>query len=514
MKKFIFIAFFLLTVSISWAQTNSLYFTKNIFQSTELNPARQPKCKVSIGFPIISALYINLLNKNFVYDDFFTQDLSSPDTLKFNPDLDKFYNALDTRNYIFINNKISLGHLGFWANDLYLSYDVNLNNNVNLTIPKSIFSIKDGNYFTDSTYFSATNLALNANSYIEYGIGISKEIIPGLTVGGKFKIYTGIANAEISNFIFDWKVSNEDTSNYEYLFKVGATIHSSFGIEATHDSLGNVNGVNPFVAQNLENFISDFQTNHNLPLKDIFNHYNLGFGIDLGLIYKLNNQFEFSASLIDLGFITWKNYPFSMNISEKEFAFSGLDIGKYLGNSSIFEILMDPNLSDSVIGSLQSDMIDTLISLVRPIDDTLKYTTPLNTKIHLAAAYSPNDWFSAGILYNGLFFNKKLISSYTFSSSFMFGKGWSYSINYTIFKNSFNNLGMGFSWKILPFQTYIFLDNISIPALATRFGLFPDKAFDQGIATSWVKNTRMLNLQFGINLMFGCKQSKDLGLID
>ncbi len=514
MKKILIIAFLLTTVSLSWAQTNSLYFAKNIFQSSELNPARQQQCRISIGFPVISATYINLQNRIFDYSDFFSIDTNNTSSQKFSLDINKLYNNLSENNYIFLNNKISLGNLGFWIHDFFISFDMNINNNLNTSIPKSLFALKDGNYFTDtSKYFSATNLAIDFNSYIEYAIGVSKEIIPGLTIGGKLKIYSGIANASISDLKLDWKVSTADTSNYAYTMNIAGKFRSSFGLAAQHDSAGNFNGIEPIISDNISKFTNDFSPN-NIPLKDIFNKNNFGLGVDLGVIYKLNNLFEFSASVLDLGFISWKNYPLSLTVTDKQFVFSGLDIGKYLGTNSIFNIISDPNLSDSISQGLQNDMIDTLVSLIRPIDDTNKYTKPLNTKLHFAAAYSPNNWFSAGILYNGLFFNKKLISSYTLSTDLMFWKGWSFSINYTMFSNSYNNLGLGLSWKIWFFQSYVFLDNISIPTLAARYGMYPDKPYDQGVATKWVKSTRMLNLQFGLNFKFGCRQHKDYGLID
>jgi len=73
---------------------------------------------------------------------------------------------------------------------------------------------------------------------------------------------------------------------------------------------------------------------------------------------------------------------------------------------------------------------------------------------------------------------------------------------------------MGVSFKFVGFQTYLFLDNISIPTFAARYTAYPDKPYNEGIATKWIKSTRMLNLHFGINFMIGCKKQKDYGLID
>ncbi|MEA3450916.1 MAG: DUF5723 family protein [Bacteroidota bacterium] len=511
MKKILIISILLLSISAIQAQTNSLYFTKNIFQTTELNPARQLPCNFSLGLPVVSSVYLNLLNKDFDYSSLFVEDVSG----NFSPDLDGFYNALNGNNYIFVNNKISLGNIGVWIKDFYVFFDVNLNNNVNVGIPKSLFIIKDGNYFEDdNSYFSATDLAVNVNSYVEYGLGISKEILPGLTIGGKFKVYTGITNLTTSEFKLDWKVSTADTSNYEYTMTVAGEINSSAWLSTSSDTLSGIDDVNFSGETKITDFINEVTTTYKLPFKDVFSKPNLGIGMDFGVIYKLNNQFEFSASVIDFGFINWQNSPLSITIEEKDFIFSGLEIGQYLGDSTIFSIMRNEEMKDSILASIEGDMIDTLLSLATPTTDSSKYRTPLNTKLYFAAAYSPTDWFSAGFLYNGIFFNNKLISSYTLSTTLMSRKGWSYSINYTMFKNSYNNLGMGVSWKILGFQTYLFLDNISIPTFAARYAAYPDKPYNEGIATKWIKSTRMVNLHFGINILLGCKKQKDYGLID
>lgn len=46
-----------------------------------------------------------------------------------------------------------------------------------------------------------------------------------------------------------------------------------------------------------------------------------GMAIDLGATYKLNDEWTFSASLLDLGFISWKNT--TKGTMSKDFTFNG-----------------------------------------------------------------------------------------------------------------------------------------------------------------------------------------------
>ncbi len=510
MKKTIaIIALIFISTASIWSQSNSLYFNKKIYQSTQLNPARQPDCRVTIALPVISEIYIDFKNTGFAYKNFFKKVSTSSDSLKFSPDINGFYDNLKPLNYQTLNTKISFGSLAFWIHDFYLTLDASLNNFESFSYPKSLFLIKNGNYFTDGSYISATNLGFNFNSYLEYSIGLSKEIIPGLTIGAKIKFLSGIVNFNTKNFQLDWHVSTADTAIYDYTFNTSYTFRTSspLKIKPIYDSKGHL------VDMQTNSGSLDPSGNTLDAIKQAFKDHNNGFAVDLGIIYNLNNKFEFSASILDLGFIKWKNNPYTFTTADNSFVFSGLDPEKYIGNNSIFQLIKSGEI-DSILNNYQNDMIDTVAKLTQPDIDSNTYSAGLNTKFHLGAAYTPNDWFNIGILYNGMLINNKLLSGLTLSSNLMFWRGWSLSLNYNIFSNSYNNVGVGFSYKIGPFQSYILMDNVAIPAFGIRAFAKPYEPYDKGFATKWLKATKMFNIQFGLNFVFGCRKRYDIGLID
>jgi len=508
MKKIFSIIVILIVSASVWGQNNSLYFTKNIFESTQLNPARQPNCKVTIGLPVLSQVYLETINRGITFSDLYTPMESNADSFYYN--LDNIYDNLYTDNYFMVKNKVSLGYLGFWVSDFYVTLGANLVNNFGIVYPQSLFVIKDGNYFTDGRYISASNFAVQFNSYTEFAIGVSKEVIPGLTVGGKIKILNGISNIRTNYFNLDWRVSTEDTATYDYNFIASANIQMSnpaIYVGQTSEGLDSIYSSDEYFQQ-----LQSGSTQETIDAVRQITSANKGIAFDFGVIYKLQEKFEFSASVTDLGFINWNYNPIELNIQETDFTFSGVDLGKYIGNLGIAQSLA--NSGDSIGGEIVADMLDTLLDLSDPTFIQGKYRAPLNTNIHFGASYSPVEWATVGALYSGYFFNKKLLSSYTLSGTVMFWRGWSYTLSYTAFKKSFNNVGMGLSYKIGPFQTYLSMDNISIPMLMTRWGLSPDKEYTQGIATNWVKNTKLLSLNFGVNFVFGCRDRHDFGLID
>ncbi len=506
MKKILFIIASLFISLSVFSQSNSLYFNKKVFQTTQLNPARQFNCRFSLGLPALSSIYLDLQNRGFKYNDIY---YPKADVDSFYYDLDQTYDKLNDVNYMFLHDKISLGYVGFWIRDFYVTLDANFVNEFNFAIPKSIFLIKDGNYFEDGSYISATDMAIDLNAYTEVGLGVSKEIIPGLTIGGKIKLLKGISNFSTNNFMLDWHVSTEDSATYDYTFNSSFNYQTSSPIKITpeYDDNNNLNGLDID-----DSFQDGFEDDPFNTTRNIIRH-NTGLGFDFGVIYEYD-KFEFSASVLDLGFISWKNNPFSVETENSEFVFSGVDVGKYIGDISIVESLKDKDVQDSIITSFQEDIIDTLMYFTQPTIDSAKYTTTLNTKLNFAASYTPLDWLTLGFLYHGYHYNKKLHSNFTLSGNIMFWKGWSYTLSYTMFKQSFNNLGMGFSYNVGPVQMYMVFDNFSIAMLGSRYGISPDKPYNEGIATNWVKNTKLLTFHFGINFMFGCGDTRDYGIID
>jgi hypothetical protein len=515
MKKIIFISIIMIFAStLSFGQANTLYFNKKVYQSNLLNPARLPKCKFVMGFPALNSFYFNVQHTGITYSDIFYEDLTKPTDERFLLNVENAYNKLNNVNYLFIHNKISLGYLALNINDWFVSFEINMNIQQNFGYPKSLFSLKDGNYFENDDFFSLTGFTEDFTVYAEESIGIGKEVIPGLYVGGKIKHYNGLLNFNTNQFQLDWKVSTADTGIYDYTFNTAFEFRASNPIalkaEYTDDMVSGVD----YNVDELERDITE--KIENMDIKGILGYLNksTGWGLDLGVIYEIIPEIELSASILDLGYITWKDNPITIKTNPTKFVFSGFDASKYISNIDIAMNLTDQTIQDSIVGLVTDDLIDTLLFLSNPIIDTLKYRKAMNTTIHLGASFQPAKWFSLGFLYTGYFYHKKIVPSYTISSNLMWGRGWSYTISYTMFTSSFNNLGMGISYKIGPVQTFFVMENLAIPNFALRYVLNPDKPYNEGTGTKWIKNTSMFNFNFGVNLMFGCRDKRDVGVLD
>nr|MBA3706431.1 OmpA family protein [Bacteroidota bacterium] len=119
--------------------------------------------------------------------------------------------------------------------------------------------------------------------------------------------------------------------------------------------------------------------------------------------------------------------------------------------------------------------------------DTLhhSYTTNLSTQIYLGGTYKFTDKINAGVLFYGQIFDKAVHPGVALSYNQTVRRWLSFSVSYSIYNRSYNNLGLGFSLNAGPVQLYVVSDNL-------LGAIFP-------------QNAKNLHVHTGINLTFGRK---------
>jgi len=475
------------------AQDNIIYNMQHLQQSINDNPAQQSNFNLFIGLPALSHHYINVVLP-FTYSD--ALDLQGNGKYG---DFTKFRNDLKDVNYFNVERQMAVLDLGFWVKNFYFTIGYNEKMYSRTSFPKSIFDIVDGNYRTDGTSISFSDFGYDFTSYTELHIGLSKEIIPNLTVGTSLKFINGLANFTTKKFKLDWTTSTDPLRNFAYTFDSDFEFRSSSPItwNETLDSAGLPNGFE------VDTSFLDNLSYSSLPK-------NRGFGIDLGAIYKINDLFTVSGSVIDLGTIKWKTNT-KIVTQNSSFEFDGADVGPYVNKFS--------DLTDSLSSTLDdylNDFVDTLITITEPTFSEDSYSTALNTKIFLGGTYTPKDWLSLGVLYRGYFWDSKLHSALTFSATTNFWKGWSFATSYGLYNGLANNIGLGLAYKIGWFQCYSVMDNIAVPYYAANKALQigTKGAISPNYATKWMKNSKEINLHFGVNILIGKRKGPDYGLLD
>jgi hypothetical protein len=487
--KHIFILTVLLSIVFNfsgYSQRLTTYWMPHLPQSTYLNPAKQSGCKIFIDIPYLPNFDINFNHSGFSINDAIKQNPYSPDS--FMIDLDGIEKALKDGNNINLESQFSIINFGLaLANGININAGMNYNISEFFQYPKALIEIRRGNYRENGTPL-AFNFKQNFSFTREIYIGASKKINNTFFVGAKLKYYSGYVNLNASKLNIDWYTATKEEDMWDWTFNSDFDIKTASVIPWNFtDSAGIINGLE--VDETLLN-------NPSSNLSSLLFPKNSGFGLDAGIEYNINDRLVLSGSIIDFGYIKWKTSSKIMT-QQASFKFSGLDIAKYLGN-------INDTTNTSLGEKIANDMIDTLVHVFNPEIENTSYTTLLNTKLFLGADMKITDWFNAGFLYRGIFFNKKLVSSYTLSANTNFFKAWSYSVSYSIMNASANNIGMGLAYKIGPWQMYLITDNIAVPFWAANESNFSDNL---------LKNTKSVNFSFGLNFLI-CGKSYDIGLME
>ncbi len=283
--------------------------------------------------------------------------------------------------------------MGFADDKSFTSFHVRAIANTSLGLPTDIFRfLKNGMSGTGTSSYNLNDFGASGKGLIEVALGHSGELfIPNLRFGVKAKFNIGILNADI-------RYDELNISLSEDLWQINSTgtVNSS-GIEPVYDENGTITGVG-----------------------DIFPEIN-GFGvtIDVGASYTLFSDLELSLSVMNIGFMNWKN-TYEARTNGESFDFTGFNdidlFGGYSFDEQIEELGND--LTDALINFYEYKSGITTSSRMKPMinagamfdmpESNLQFGVLLTTEftdlynwvdIMGSVNYRPNDWFNWG--FNG-----------------------------------------------------------------------------------------------------------------
>jgi hypothetical protein len=433
-------------------------------QSNQLNPAFQPNCNFYFGVPGLSSLYIDLSNNSLSVNKVLQYNKSLDSVIYFlNPNADRniFFDALKNENNFFTNLQEDILSFGFRVGRMYFTFNSSIKNNIFLNYPKSLAELaingSDVNTITNLKSFK-----INETAYAEVSLGLSDRISDEFTVGARIKVLSGLLNVTTKNNKFLIETYEDQEGKFVNSFS------TDFALDVYAPYLEDTPNGNDITLDSIFN-VKD------KPYKSIKPLQSKGFGVDIGISYSGIDNMLLSASLIDLGFISWKK-----NVYEYKMRSSYSIAGKILGIDSVENAFKDSpfgSINDSITFSKQSQ----------------KLTTALPTKLYLSGEYFFETYFSVGLLSVSQYYLEDFYQQFTFSANFRPLRALMLSISYSVLNNGFDNLGIGLSIRPLPpLQIYFLSDNIPV-----RYG-------NQYIPIY----AKSLNLRFGLNFTFGYSQRR------
>lgn len=388
--------------SVAMAQyTNSAYFIDEYTYRHELNPAFGNE-KSYVAMPILGNTNVSLVGNLDLSDIIY--NVNGKTTTFMNPGVSasEFLGNISDKNKLNVNLKLEILSAGFKGFGGYNTIGLNLRYNTGVTVPGSLLQLaKEGP--ANKTY-DISDFNVHADAYVELAFGHSRQLNDQWRVGGKLKFLIGGGNID-AEFEKAQLTLNDDS----WTAVTNATIQTSLkGFTYLEEST--MRG--PEGSQTEHTYVNDMDI-------DGAGVNGFGLAVDLGAEYKLDDQWSFSASLLDLGFISWSNNMVASTNGDRTF-----NTDKYIFNvddetSNSFENEMDRfteglsalyELQDNGDEGGRTKMLGATLNLAAqytlPAYDKLNFGLMNTTRIQgayswtdfrLSANVAPVKMFSAGV---------------------------------------------------------------------------------------------------------------------
>lgn len=471
------IVFLAMTLPLS-AQSNTMYYQPLIPQAYYLNPASQPQCNVFVELPLnyyLEKENSSLRLSNLIWNDPETGRVMHP----FHPDanLDDFFTQFGNSNTFGLDLALAPISFGFRIQQMYFTFDVTSKTSVGFTYPRTMMEFLWRGNEENATY-DLSELGFHFSEHLEFALGISRKFGDLLTVGIRPKLLTGIAH-----------ISSEN--NNISLF----TSHEIWQLDSHLDMQLCVPGLNiPTNAEGVYDPEGELVFDSTLTFSDYrkIAMSNKGFGIDLGAHFKPIDRLTVSASIIDIGFINWKNYTQTASL-EGSFDFDGIEFNLSDETDDTTDFVR--NLWDSVKGNFEVSQSEG------------SFKTSLDPKIFVGGNYRLTRRIDAGLLGRFDMLESGMKARLIIHGTWHPSSFYALSISYCPIGDQATTFGTAVSGRIGPFSYYTVFDYRGLKYRLYKYETEKYGNIPVGLSPA---NRSKYNIRFGLNITIGANQKKKL----
>lgn len=345
---------------------NSAYYTNDYKFRHDMNPAYGNEQNY-VSVPALGNINIGL-HGNFGYQDVVLNNPMYPAeggkkmTTFMNPYIsaDKALEGFSTGNNRIVGDVgLTILSAGFKAFGGYNTIELSSKTSFGMSLPYGLFEFAKN---TGNKTYDIGDINIGAKSYVELGFGHSRQINEKLRVGAKFKLLFGVARAD---FLFK-DVRADLASDEKWTISGKATADVSmkgFAYESTKEEYNDPSK-------------GEYDKIDNADV-DGMGLGGFGMAIDLGGVYKINEDWTVNASVLDLGFISWSNDMQAVNRADK-FEFNGFH-----------DVSVTSDRGETIDDKIDSygDQITDFINL-RDNGDRGGRTTGIGATINVGAEYN------------------------------------------------------------------------------------------------------------------------------
>ena len=466
----VFFIMLVCTLSANAQFLRTSYFMEGTHYRQQLNPALTPT-KGYFNLPVIGAVNATVGSTSLGYQDIIDIIDDGDDFYKSTD----FMNRLKDKNKLNVNFSTEILSAGWYKGKNFWSFNIGLRTDIGANVTKNLFTFlnqMDGEGFEENWRTSNYNLSgqkMNIQAYTEVGLGLSRQINSRLSVGGKVKVLLGIGNMDLkfnkvtmsADIPSDARLAQlQDpaylAANYNTTDKAQELLneinkyHASLGISATLESsfkgLELVNGEEPD-----KKYIDDIDFDAGK-----IGIAGYGFGIDLGASYKILDNLTVSASILDLGFISWKKgatkianaTPPDININVSDYTkdinvddLTSNDLGKI--TDAMTKLQTEAEKYYNRAGS-NGDIIDYDMLQMEAKDADKSRKSRLASTLVLGAEYGFfNNKLAVGVLSTTRFVQPDALTELTFSANYRPKSWFNVALSYSAIQSAGKSFGLG-----------------------------------------------------------------------
>ncbi len=458
----VFFIMLVCTLSANAQFLRTSYFMEGTHYRQQLNPALTPT-KGYFNLPVIGAVNATVGSTSLGYQDII-DIIDDGDDFYTKPD---FMNRLKDNNKLNVNFSTEILSAGWYKGKNFWSFNIGLRTDIGANLTKNMFTFLNEMETVEENWrnsnYDISGQQLNINAYTEIGLGLSRQINSRLTVGARVKALLGIGNMELklnrvamsANLPSDQQINQwssesywnsmtpsqaaqaaqelkDKFNNYHANLTVGAELKSSFkGLELQEEEG--------------KDYVTDFDFDSGK-----LGIAGYGFGIDLGASYKILDNLTVSASVLDLGFISWSK-------SSTKIASANpirLDI-----KGSTYANMVDPNNPNTVMNAVNQlqndaqgymdrvtngDVLDYDMLQLEVSDAKESRKSRLASTLVLGAEYGFfNNKLAVGVLSTTRFVQPDALTELTFSANYRPKSWFNVALSYSAIQSAGKSFGLG-----------------------------------------------------------------------
>ena len=458
----VFFIMLVCTLSANAQFLRTSYFMEGTHYRQQLNPALTPT-KGYFNLPVIGAVNATVGSTSLGYQDII-DIIDDGDDFYTKPD---FMNRLKDNNKLNVNFSTEILSAGWYKGKNFWSFNIGLRTDIGANLTKNMFTFLNEMETVEENWrnsnYDISGQQLNINAYTEIGLGLSRQINSRLTVGARVKALLGIGNMELklnrvamsANLPSDQQINQwssesywnsmtpsqaaqaaqelkDKFNNYHANLTVGAELKSSFkGLELQEEEG--------------KDYVTDFDFDSGK-----LGIAGYGFGIDLGASYKILDNLTVSASVLDLGFISWSKSSTKIASANPD----PIDI-----KGSTYANMVDPNNPNTVMNAVNQlqndaqgymdrvtngDVLDYDMLQLEVSDAKESRKSRLASTLVLGAEYGFfNNKLAVGVLSTTRFVQPDALTELTFSANYRPKSWFNVALSYSAIQSVGKSFGLG-----------------------------------------------------------------------